>query len=231
MFGVRNDVRNTRESLEVHFGGSSRKIRVSTSTRSVMSFRVVQNAVVWIPRERWNSDCDSVCSCVWPVHNKLHISHEPCVWRYPFCMTTKSPTLNISDSVPSSVRDFEKPEHTSLPRVFVALLHWHTPEHVSLEFWTFRYPLAGVCQRCGPLVLHAQWQPWWESLKKSLIMHSFKRSTVWCSLLVLKISYSVAATTHKSWSPWRWRHNPSPPPPFWRTIPVDFCGCTLGGKF
>ena len=27
---------------------------------------------------------------------KLYISHEPCVWRHHFCMTTKSPTLNFS---------------------------------------------------------------------------------------------------------------------------------------
>jgi hypothetical protein len=34
---------------------------------------------------------------------KLHISHEPCVRRHRFFMTTKSPTLNISAFVPSSV--------------------------------------------------------------------------------------------------------------------------------
>jgi hypothetical protein len=34
---------------------------------------------------------------------KLHISHEPCVRRHRFSMTTKSPTLNISAFVPSSV--------------------------------------------------------------------------------------------------------------------------------
>ena len=53
---------------------------------------------------------------------KLHISHEPCVRRHRFCMTTKSPTLNISAFVPSSVRGFEKPGQTRFPCVFVALL-------------------------------------------------------------------------------------------------------------
>ena len=37
-------------------------------------------------------------------------------------MTTKSPTLNISAFVPSSVRGFEKPGQTRFPCVFVALL-------------------------------------------------------------------------------------------------------------
>jgi hypothetical protein len=32
---------------------------------------------------------------------KLHISYEPCVRRHRFSMTTKSPTLSISDFVPS----------------------------------------------------------------------------------------------------------------------------------
>ena len=53
---------------------------------------------------------------------KIHISHEPCVRRHRFCMTTKSPTLNISAFVPSSVRGFEKPGQTRFPCVFVALL-------------------------------------------------------------------------------------------------------------
>ena len=48
--------------------------------------------------------------------------HELCVRRHRFCMTTKSPTLNISAFVPSSVRGFEKPGQTRLPCVFDALL-------------------------------------------------------------------------------------------------------------
>ena len=31
----------------------------------------------------------------------------------------------------------------------------HTPSHVSSDVYTFMYPLETVCQRCGPLVLHA----------------------------------------------------------------------------
>ena len=34
---------------------------------------------------------------------KLHISHEPCVRRHRFCMTTMSPTLNISAFVPLNI--------------------------------------------------------------------------------------------------------------------------------
>ena len=91
----------------------------------------------------------------------------------------------------------------------------HTPSHVSSEFSTFMYPLATQCRRCGPLVLHTL-QPWWKSLRKSFVIHLFEWSTVWCSLLVLKISYSTTVSTHKSWPFWLWRQNPSPPPPFWR---------------
>ena len=69
---------------------------VSNSNRSVMSFRVFENVVVWTPRERRNGDWDGVYSCVWRVYNKLHISHEPCVRRHRFWMTTQSPTLNIN---------------------------------------------------------------------------------------------------------------------------------------
>jgi hypothetical protein len=84
-----------------------------------MSFRALENAVVWTPREIRNNDWDGFCSCVWRVCNKLHLSYEPCVWRHRFCMTTKSPTLNISTFVHSSVWDFENPGHTpSLPRIF-----------------------------------------------------------------------------------------------------------------
>ena len=88
-----------------------------------MSFRVLENTVVWTPRQNRNSDWDGVCLCVWCVWNKLHTSHEPCVRRHRFFMTTKSPTLNTSAFVPSSVWDFEKPGKTKLSCVFVALLY------------------------------------------------------------------------------------------------------------
>ena len=106
----------------------------------------------------------------------------------------------------------------------------HTPSHVSSEVCTFMYPLAPVCQRFGPLVLHAL-QSWRKSLRKSFVMHLFERSTVWCSLLVLKISYSTDVDAHKSWSSWLWRHNTSPVSPFLKTIPVVFRCSTLGGNF
>ena len=64
---------------------------------------------------------------------KLHISHEPCVRRHRFSMTTKSPTLNISDFVPSSVRSFEKTGQTRFPCVFVALLSLRTHPHMYHE--------------------------------------------------------------------------------------------------
>jgi hypothetical protein len=41
-------------------------------------------------------------------------------------------------------------------------------------------------------------QAWWKSLRKSFVMHLFERSTVWCSLLELKMSYSAVASAHKS---------------------------------
>jgi hypothetical protein len=56
----------------------------------------------------------------------LHISHEPSVWRYRFYMTTKSPTLNISVLLPSSVWGFENPGGNEVPLCFrctVSLLH------------------------------------------------------------------------------------------------------------
>jgi hypothetical protein len=53
---------------------------------------------------------------------KLHISHEQCVRRHGSCMTTKSPTRNISAFVPSSVWGFENPGQTRFPCVFVPQL-------------------------------------------------------------------------------------------------------------
>jgi hypothetical protein len=122
---------------------------------------------------------------------KLHISNEPCVRRHRFCMTTKSPTLNISAIVPSSVSGFEKPGQTRFPCVFVAQLRCaHTLTciirglyfHVS----TGRY-ISKVRSSCPPCTV----QPWRKSLRKSFVMHLFERFTVWCSLLVLKMSSSA----------------------------------------
>ena len=128
------------------------------------------------------------------------VPHPKSVLLYPHqCETSKSP--DILGCLVFSLRCFAA----------------HTPSHVSSEVFTFMYPLAATCQRCGPLVLHAL-QPWRKSLRKSLVMHLFERSTVWCSLLVVKISYSAPADTHKSWPSWLWRHNTSPPPPFWRPL-------------
>ncbi len=106
------------------FGGYHRKIRISSSSRSVTLFRVLENALVWTPRENRNSDWDGVWSCLWCVWNKGHGSHEPCVWRHRSWMSVK---LNISVFVPSSVGDFEKASQTRLICVFVALLRYvHT---------------------------------------------------------------------------------------------------------
>ncbi len=46
----------------------------------------------------------------------------------------------------------------------------------------------------------------------------FARSTVRCSLIVLKMSFSTAADTHKSCPSWVWSHNPPPPSHCWRSI-------------
>ena len=46
------------------FVGQRRQIRVSRSTRSVMFFRVLENALVRTPREIRNSDWDGVYSCL-----------------------------------------------------------------------------------------------------------------------------------------------------------------------
>jgi hypothetical protein len=47
-----------------------RKIRVSSSDRSVMSHSVLKNAVVWTPEESRRGDWDGVRSCVGCVCNK-----------------------------------------------------------------------------------------------------------------------------------------------------------------
>jgi hypothetical protein len=65
-------------------------------------------------------------------------------------------------------------------------------------------------------------QPCRKSLRKSFVIHWFERSTVWCWLLVLKMSSSAAAHAHKSWPSWLWRHNPSPPPHFSKSIVAAF---------
>ncbi len=47
----------------------------------------------------------------------------------------------------------------------------------------------------------------------SFVVYLFERSTVWFSLLVLKMSSSVVVHAPKSWPSWLWRNNPSPPSP------------------
>ncbi len=105
-----------------------------------------------------------VCSGVWCVR-KLHISHEPCVRRHRFSMTTKSPTLNISAFVPNMYHQRSTPSR----------IHWQL--HVK-----------GVVS-CPPYTV----KPCRKSLRKSFVIHWFERSTVWCWLLVLKMSSSVSA--------------------------------------
>ena len=130
---------------------------------------------------------------------KLHIYHELCVRRHRLCMTTKSPTLNISAFVPSSVRGFEKPGQARFPCVFVALLRCaHTLTciirglHLHISTGSCMSKVRSSCPPCTV-------QPWRKSLRKSFVMHLFQRSTVWCSLLVLKMSSSAVAHAHKSW--------------------------------
>ena len=89
--------------------------------------------------------------------------------------------------------------------------------HFPRTFETCSQVRNDVRNTSGPLVLH-ELPPWRKSLRKSFVMHLFERFTVWCSLLVLKMSYAAAAVAHKSWSSWLWRHNPSPPSSFWRTL-------------
>ncbi len=144
---------------------------------------------------------------------KLHISHEPFVRRHRFSMTTKSPTLNISVFLPSWVWFFHTHPHMYHQRSTPSRIHWHL--HVK-----------GVVS-CPPCTV----QPWWKSLRKSFVIHWFERSTVWCWLLVLKMSSSTTVHAHKSWPSWLWRHNPSPPSHFrmsWRRL---FVVPTLGGNF
>ena len=66
------------------------------------------------PWESRNRDWDGVWSCLW-----CHKSHEPCVWRHRFCLTSKPPTLNIS-----VFEGFEKTGQTRLSCVFVVVLRW-----------------------------------------------------------------------------------------------------------
>ena len=135
-----------------------------------------------------------------------------------FYMTTKSPRLNISVFVPSSVGDFEM----TGPIRFLFSLRCYTatvktPSHVSSEVWTFTSTwswMSNVRSSCPPYTV----QPYRKSLRKSFVVHLFERWTVRCSLLVLKMCSSGVADTHKSWSSWLWRHNPSPPSPFWRSL-------------
>ena len=116
-----------------------------------MSCRVLKNAVVWTQQESRNL-IGTVSVRVFDVcATKLHISHEPCVRRHRFCMTTKSPTLNIRHQCEASKSPGKRGSLVFSSCCFAA----HTPSHVSSEVCTFTYPLAAACQRCGPLVLHA----------------------------------------------------------------------------
>ncbi len=45
----------------------------------------------------------------------------------------------------------------------------------------------------------------------SFPMSLFLWSTVWCSLIILRMSWSVAAAALNSWPSWLWSHNSSPP--------------------
>ena len=106
-----------------------------------MSFRVLENAFVWTPRESRNSDFDSVCSCLWCVCKEAHMSLLPCMWRHRSWMTTKSQNLNISAFPHPSPWGLETPGQTRLHCVFVALCRYaHTLTCIvttlHLHVWT-----------------------------------------------------------------------------------------------
>ena len=104
------------------FGGHRRKICVSSSGRSGMSFRVLENALVWTPRERRNSDWDGACWCLGCVRNKGHVSHDPMCVNATFLHDNQVPQTQYHCFVPSSTGVFEKAGPTRFPCVFVAVL-------------------------------------------------------------------------------------------------------------
>ncbi len=92
---------------------------------------------------------------------------------------------------------------------------YHQRSTPSRIHWQLHVKGAVSCPPCTV-------QPWWTSLRKSFVMQWFERSTVWCWLLVFKMSSSTGEHALKSWPSWLWRHNPSPPPHFSKTSPEDF---------
>jgi hypothetical protein len=86
---------------------------------------------------------------------KLHISHEPCVRRYRFSMTTKSPTLNISAFVTSCLR---KVRSNEVPLCFRS----STSLRAHPNMYHQRYEVS-----CSPYTV----QPWRKSLRKSFVIH------------------------------------------------------------
>jgi hypothetical protein len=89
----------------------------------------------------------------------------------------------------------------------------HAPCHVWPHVFTFIHPPAAPCQRIGPVVLHTMWNHR-ENLWESFVMTLFVRSTVWSSVLVLKMRCSAAIGAYNSWPPWLCNRNPSRSPRF-----------------
>ncbi len=78
-------------------------------------------------------------------------------------------------------------------------LYTVTPSHVSPEVFTFTYPLADVCQRFGPVVLHDLCNHG-KNLSESFVIHYCKiHGLLLTTLPKLKMRFSAAADTHKSW--------------------------------
>ena len=177
------------------------------------------------------ADWDGVCSGVWCVRNKtsyipwtmrakasfLHDNQVPHPKYQCFCAVISARLRKArANEVPLCFRcaaSLRTHPHMYLQRSGTSRIHWQL--HVKCAV------------SCPPYTV----QPWRKSLRKSFVMHLFERSTVWCSLLVLKMSSSAAAHAHKSWPSWLWRHNPSPPPHFSGPLRRLFVVPTLGGHF
>jgi hypothetical protein len=170
-----------------------------------MSCRVLKNAVVWTPeeiRKRWLGRCLFGClmcaqqNFIYVMNMRVKVSflhdnqvpHPKYQW---FCAVISVRLRKTrANEVPLCFRcavSLCTHPHMYLQRSATSRIHWqlHVKGAVSCPPWTV--------------------QPWRKSLRKSFVIHLFERSTVWCSLLVLKMSSSAAAHGHKSWPSWLWR--------------------------
>ncbi len=78
-------------------------------------------------------------------------------------------------------------------------------------FWSFQHWSFQQCfQSLFVLVLHAV-RNRTKIESGSFPMSLFLWSTVWCSLIILRMSWPATAVTLNSWPSWLWSHNSSPP--------------------